>query len=212
MSARTNPGGARLAQAFAAAADVAFMTAPARNHVLLIVDDEACIRTALGRALRGEAYEIVQAASALEALSVLRSRTVDLIISDHSMPGMTGLELLRMARVLQPDTLRIIITGYAEVDMAVRAINEDAVYRFLQKPWDLLDLKVVLRLACRHLDAERRNTRLLTLLRKQSQVLERLEREHPDIFTVDRDEQGAIVIHEDLDENLDVDSVLSMTN
>jgi len=164
------------------------------RHIILIVDDEASVRGALRRTLRSEGYEIVEAASGAEGLEVVRSRPVDVIVSDHAMPNMTGLELLRQARLHRPDSLRIILTGQADLDMAVRAINEGAIYRFLLKPWDQIDLRVMLRLALGHLEADRRNARLLALVRKQAMVLEKLEKDHPEVFLVERDALGAIVI------------------
>ncbi|MFH0901747.1 MAG: response regulator [Pseudomonadota bacterium] len=175
----------------------------ARKHSVLIVDDEDHVRSALRRTLRGEGYEIIEASSGEEGLDVLRGRPIDIVISDHAMPNMTGLEFLRIARLLRPDSLRIILTGQADLDMAVRAINEDAIYRFLLKPWDQLDLRVMLRLATRHLDAERRNARLLSLVRRQAQLLERLEKDHPTIFAIERDEHGAILISEEELQELD---------
>lgn len=124
------------------------------NPSILIVDDEPLIRQALLRALSGEGYELLQAPGGLEALEILQTREVDLILSDLVMPGMDGLELLRHARQVRPDALRIVLTGHADLDMAVRAINDGAVYRFLLKPWDSFDLRVMIKLALRHRAAQ----------------------------------------------------------
>jgi two-component system, probable response regulator PhcQ len=167
------------------------------RHTFLIVDDEDGVRAALRRTLRGESYEILEAASAPAGLAILRARPVDVVISDHAMPEMTGLEFLRMARVVRPDALRIILTGQADLETAIRAINEDRVYRFLLKPWDQLDLRVMMRLAVRHLDSERRSARLLEFLRSQTNLVAKLEREHPEVLAVQRDDQGAIVLTDD---------------
>jgi response regulator RpfG family c-di-GMP phosphodiesterase len=167
------------------------------KQCILLVDDEDSVRSALRRTLRGEGYEILEASSGRQGLEVLRQREVDLIISDHAMPNMTGIEFLRSARIVRPDTMRIILTGHADLEMAIRAINEGAIYRFLLKPWDQIDLRVMLKLALSHLDSERRNARLFELVRKQAQVLAELERQHPEVFTVDRDEQGAIVVSDE---------------
>jgi adenylate cyclase len=130
------------------------------NPSILIVDDEPLIRQALVRALSGENYELLQAPGGQEALDILQKRGVDLILSDLVMPGMDGLELLKHARVVRPDALRIVLTGHADLDMAVRAINDGAVYRFLLKPWDSFDLRVMIKLALRHraATAEREET------------------------------------------------------
>lgn len=120
------------------------------NASILIVDDEPLIRQALFRALTGEGYELIQAPGGQEALEILKKRRVDIILSDLVMPGMDGLELLRHAREIRPESLRIVLTGNADLDMAVRAINDGAVYRFLLKPWDSFDLRVMIKLALRH--------------------------------------------------------------
>jgi two-component system, probable response regulator PhcQ len=164
------------------------------SYSLLVVDDEDSVRNSLKRTLRNEDYEIIDRSSAEDGLKLLLERPVDIIISDHAMPGMTGIEFLRMARIHRPDSIRIILTGQADLEMAVRAINEDQLYRFLLKPWDQIDLRVMLRLAVRHLESERRTVRLLNLLRKQTAIIERLEREHPEVLQVDRDERGAILL------------------
>ena len=167
------------------------------KHTLLIVDDEDAVRSALRRTLRGEGYEILEAASGPEGLKILTQRPVDLVISDHAMPSMTGIEFLRSARMIRPDSMRIMLTGHADLEMAIRAINEGAIYRFLLKPWDQLDLRVMFKLALSHLDSERRNARLFELVRKQAMLIAELERQHPEVFTVDRDETGAILLSEE---------------
>ena len=121
---------------------------------ILIVDDEPLIRQALLRALSGEGYDVLQAPGGREALDILTARGVDLILSDLVMPEMDGLELLKNARVVRPEALRIVLTGHADLDLAVRAINDGAVYRFLLKPWDSFDLRVMIKLALRHKAAQ----------------------------------------------------------
>jgi response regulator RpfG family c-di-GMP phosphodiesterase len=156
-----------------------------RRHTILLVDDEDNVRAALRRTLRSEGYEILEAVSGEEGLEVLRARPVDVVITDHAMPKMTGLEFLRAARLHRPDSLRIILTGRADLEMAIRAINEGAIYRFLLKPWDQLDLRVTLSVAIRHLEAERRNAHLLDLVRRQAHLLDRLLREHPEVLAAE---------------------------
>jgi DNA-binding NtrC family response regulator len=185
------------------------------SYSLLIVDDEASVRSALRRSLRGENYEVLEAGSGREAVDILKKRSVDVIVSDHAMPEMTGIELLKTARVLRPEALRIILTGQADLEMAVQAINEDAVYRILQKPWENFDLKVVLRLACRHIDALREVEKLRQAVSAQAVDIKRLEGEletarrgrksappgAPAVTSsegrITRDPHGAVVISED---------------
>lgn len=117
--------------------------------IILIVDPEETARWALCAALRSDEYEILEAASGPAALALLQARPVDLIITEYLMPEINGLEFLRQARALRPEALRLMLTAHTDLDVAVAAINEGAVYRFVLKPWDTVDLRVMVRLALR---------------------------------------------------------------
>jgi len=111
---------------------------------LLIVDDDAGILSALRRSLRREGWNILLAGSPSEALEIIDQNRVDLILSDHKMPGMTGTELLGEVSRRSPETVRILITGWSE------AIDEEELARIgvgamVSKPWDGAELKSVLR-------------------------------------------------------------------
>jgi DNA-binding NtrC family response regulator len=165
---------------------------PARK--ILIVDDEENVRNALRRSLRKEGYELFFAAEPAEALELLSSQSVDLVLSDHLMPNMTGLELLEKVYIRYPETIRILLTGHVDMQTAIDAINHGEIYRFLTKPWDDIDLKVTLHLAFEQLDLERENRRLLAVVRHHQRLLERIEKEHPGIGSVTRDATGAILL------------------
>ena len=107
---------------------------------LLIVDDEALIRKALGRVLRAEPVEVLEAENAAEALKLLATEPVALVITDYRMPGMDGLDFLRLVRERYPDTIRIMLTGHGDMSTAVQAINQGDVFRFFTKPWDQEEL------------------------------------------------------------------------
>lgn len=100
------------------------------THTILLVDDDPNVLAGLSRALRSQHYEIICANSAEEALKMLCSLSVDVIVSDEQMPGMSGTALLRKARSLYPDTMRFILTGKATLPVAVQAINEGGISRF----------------------------------------------------------------------------------
>ncbi len=114
--------------------------------VLLIVDDEARILTALQRALRREGYEIVVAETPSEALRLLDERRVDAILSDHKMPGMSGIELLGRAAARQPSAARVLITGWTE-EVPPADLAGIGVRALLPKPWNDAELKATLRAA-----------------------------------------------------------------
>lgn len=114
---------------------------PRKEGSLLLVDDEPSILSSLKRLLRREGYEILTAASGAEALDILATHPVDVIVSDHRMPGMSGVELLSAVRELYPDTRRIILSGYADTSTLADAINRGAVWKYICKPWDDAVLK-----------------------------------------------------------------------
>lgn len=144
---------------------------PAREPVLLLVDDEPGILSSLRRLLRATKYRILTAEGGEAALQILALNEVDLIISDMRMPYMNGAEFLSRARALYPDTMRILLTGYSEIDSAVRAINEGGVYRYLTKPWDDNDLLLTVNQAIEQQKLRRETARLTELARLQNEQL-----------------------------------------
>jgi len=161
---------------------------------ILVVDDEEGVTNALRRSLRREGYEITACNDPKQALVLLKGETFDMVISDHLMPGMTGIELTKILHDRYPDMMRLMLTGQPDLQMVIEAINHGEVYRFITKPWDDLELKVTLSLAFEQLDLQRENRRLLTMVRRQANLIDKLERENPGILSVQRDETGAILL------------------
>jgi len=114
--------------------------------ILLIVDDEVRILAALRRALRKEGYRIITAESTGRALELLAEHPVDLVLSDHKMPGMSGVELLAEARRLRPVAARILITGWTEA-VPKAEMESVGIEAMIPKPWDDAQLKDCLRRA-----------------------------------------------------------------
>lgn len=108
----------------------------------LFVDDEEYILRALRRIFIDDNLEIDFALSGEEALEYLDQNKVDLILSDHNMPGMNGAEFLRRSRDLQPDCIRMLITGKGDMEVVLQAINLGHIYKFFHKPWDDEDLHI----------------------------------------------------------------------
>ena len=125
--------------------DPALLGRRSRQRTLLLVDDEDNIVAALRRLLRSEGWLVLSATSAEQALQLMARHEVDVILSDQRMPGMTGVELLRRAKQLYPDTIRLVLSGYTELQSITDAINEGAIYKFLAKPWDDEQLRAHLR-------------------------------------------------------------------
>jgi type II secretory ATPase GspE/PulE/Tfp pilus assembly ATPase PilB-like protein/DNA-binding NarL/FixJ family response regulator len=137
---------------------------PARTgscYRLLIVDDEPGVLNALKRVFHQENYEVVTATSGEQGLHLLSESTTHLVISDFRMPGMNGAQFLRTVRDRSPETIRIMLTGHADSDAVMGAINEGAVYKFILKPWDDNDLRVTVSLALEQFDLVRRNRDLM---------------------------------------------------
>ncbi len=161
---------------------------------LLLVDDEENILHALRRTLRKEPFEIETASNAREAAEKFYERPFDIVISDYKMPGVNGLEFLKWVRDNYPDTIRIVLTGQADLEVAVEAINEGEIYRFFTKPWDDEELRLALRIAAKSLELERENRRLLEELEKAKGIIDKLEEQYPGITKVERDEEGRIIL------------------
>ncbi len=125
---------------------------------ILFVDDEQSVLNALKRSMRKEGYKLLLTTDVEDALRLIGAESVDVVVSDHLMPAMTGIEFLALAARLHPNVIRIMLTGQADVDMAIRAINEGQVNRFLTKPWDDAQLKFVLRDAAREVEVRRKAT------------------------------------------------------
>lgn len=107
-----------------------------KERTLLIVDDEINILSSLKRLLRKDGYRILQASSGSEGLELLKNNDVGVIVSDQRMPGMTGVEFLNEVKGLYPNTVRMVLSGYSDIQSIIDAINKGAIYRFLSKPWD----------------------------------------------------------------------------
>src|SRR5690349_4159109 len=104
-------------------------------YKLMIVDDEPANLRLLERLFRND-FNVLTAESGAEALSLLEQHDVALIIMDQRMPGMSGIELLKRTTAIRPHMVRIILTGYTDVESLVEAINSGQVYRYVTKPWN----------------------------------------------------------------------------
>ena len=110
-----------------------------------LVDDEPDILNSLKRLLRRSGYRILTAGSAAEGLELLALNSVQVIVSDQRMPNMSGSEFLGRVKILYPDSMRIVLSGYTEVAALTDAINRGAIYKFVTKPWNDDDLRRVIR-------------------------------------------------------------------
>lgn len=141
---------------------------------LLLVDDEPSILSALRRLLRSKGYAIHTAESGKAGLEILEREPVDLVISDMRMPEMDGARFLEQVRKRWPTTIRILLTGYADVTSTIEAINCGEIYRYIAKPWDDNDLLLIVRDALERQRLVNENSRLLSLTQAQNEELKDL--------------------------------------
>lgn len=117
-----------------------------QTETIVIVDDEEMVLTSLNAYLTLETeYEVETFSSAKEALAYVEDNPIDLVISDYLMPEMDGISFLAKVKAMQPDAPRIILTGYADKENAIKGINEVGLYQYIEKPWDNDDLRLIIR-------------------------------------------------------------------
>lgn len=174
------------------------------THRMMIVDDEPNILRALRRVLSGPEVEVETFTVPEEAIRRAQVTAYDLFMVDYRMPGMDGLTLLHELTMLQPEAVRMVISGIAEFDMVVKAVNEAGINRFVPKPWHDVDLQISVRAALEKHRLEVENRRLADELRRSEAIrkrqvaeLERLESQNPGITKVEWGEDGRITLGED---------------
>ena len=142
------------------------------SYKIIVVDDEPANLRLLERLFRHD-YEVITAESGEEALRLLSEHDAALIITDQRMPNMTGVELLKRTAEIRPHMVRIILTGYTDVETLVEAINSGLVYKYVTKPWNNEELRLTVSRALEHFETnkgrhelEMMNQRLTTRLRE----------------------------------------------
>ncbi len=163
---------------------------------ILIVDDEPSVIQALKRSFLDDPYNVYTAISAIEGLEILAANEIKVVISDEMMPGMSGSDFLAKVRNCFPNVVRIMLTGHASLDAAIKAINRGEIYRFFMKPWNDLELRFAVKSAVEKFDLERENQRLLDIVRRQALNLILIEKEFPGITQLEYDEKGRIIIQD----------------
>ncbi|MCG8471551.1 MAG: response regulator [Desulfobacterales bacterium] len=171
-----------------------------RLPVVLVVDDNETVRMALERCLKGLCH-VISAASAQEGFELLRSQKVSVVISDYKMPNMDGVEFLRRVKILNPDQVVIMITGYADLEVVTKVVNSVGIEKFIVKPWNTRELKLMV---AKTLALVERREALRSAQKAgkdvtkgevdvSSEALAELEKEYPGISTVEKDKDGNIL-------------------
>ena len=134
---------------------------------VLVVDDDPGVCAALNQVLKKLGHTVISALSGEEALKLLDEQSVEVIISDQHMPGLSGIDLLKIVRVRHPKVVRIMLTGDKSPEVPIRSINEGEVYRYIRKPWNNNDLRTVVSFAFEIARLEQEKRHLVTLLKNQ---------------------------------------------
>lgn len=177
------------------------------TYRVLFVDDEENVLKAMLRIFRHENYKLLTANSAQAALEILKHEpSVQVIISDYRMPEMTGADLLRSIKSLYPQTIRIMLTGYTDVNAIMGAINEGAVYKFITKPWNDDDLRLTVSLALEQYDLIQENRALKTQREAQEKKLGQMNR----FFQANRSQVGRMLLKKGLIRKEQLDKALAL--
>ncbi|SYZ71908.1 hypothetical protein TRIP_C20023 [Candidatus Zixiibacteriota bacterium] len=145
-----------------------------KKHTVLLVDDEPNVLKSLKRLMIDTDYQILTAESGEEGLKILDRENIHLVISDYRMPGMNGVEFLKKVKDRFPETMRLILSGFADATAIVDAINDGQVYKFMPKPWNDQELMTTVKRALEQLDLQQENTKLYQELQERNKALEEL--------------------------------------
>jgi len=163
----------------------------------MLVDDEENVLRALERSLhRAGPYQIIKCAGPKAALEILEKEKVDVVVSDHLMPDMKGMDFLVEVRKLHPHVVRILLTGHADVEVAIQGINSGKLFRFLTKPWDDEELRAIVQKAMELSRVQRNSRAVIAELKQQEDAKKNLESKYPGISQVKRDKNGTIIIED----------------
>ncbi len=162
-----------------------------KKYNILLVDDEENILHSLRRLFRKEPYNLILARNSDEGIEKLSLTEVQLIISDYRMPGKNGVQFLREVKKLYPNSIRMVLSGYADINAIINAVNEGEIYKFLTKPWNDDELKVTVRRAIEQYELQKENLALTRELKALNRDLERKVEER----TKELQLRNAVLLH-----------------
>jgi len=157
-----------------------------KSYKILIVDDEPNVIQAIVRSLDDQDYELFTTTDPQKAMQLIQDNNMDLILSDQRMPNMQGIELLMYARKISPDTVRVLMTGYTDLDVIISAINDGRIYYYLPKPWDNEELIQTVKSALFHKQKECDKESVLNMLLTNKQRLDVKVNELKDVLSENR--------------------------
>jgi two-component system response regulator HupR/HoxA len=162
---------------------------------ILVVDDEQASLNAINRILRQE-FEVILSLNSQAALEVLKHQEIAVILADQRMPGVSGVELFQNCMQIQPDAVRILITGYTDVEAIVKAVNDGQIYYYISKPWEPEELKLIIKRAAERYFLSKENRRLLSELQIANDALQ----------------QENIILHQEAEKKYEFDSMVGQSN
>ena len=169
---------------------------------IMLIDDEVNILTSIKRLLkRKKDWEVESFTDPHEAIRRAQTTPFEMFLSDYRMPLMNGVELLEELKKHQPEAIRLILSGYTDLEALLGAINEAEIFRFISKPWEDYELISTMELALEHREMLVENRRLADQVRRQQQeldnrktALDSFHDKHPELFEVNWGEDGSIII------------------
>jgi len=161
---------------------------------ILVVDDEQASLNAIYRILRRD-FEVILSLTSQAALEVLKHQEIAVILADQRMPGLSGVELFQKCMEIQPEAVRILITGYTDVEAIIQAINDGQVYHYISKPWEPEDLKLIIKQAAERHFLLKENRRLLIELQAANEALR----------------QENIILHQEAEKKYEFDSMIGQS-
>lgn len=161
--------------------DFASAVAPAPIATVLFVDDEPSILSALRRLFRPQGYKVLMAEGGAAGLALLELEAVDLVISDMRMPEMDGVQFLEQVRQRWPHIVRVMLTGYADINSTIGAINRGEIHRYIAKPWDDQDILLSVSDGLQRQRLERENRELVALTQTQNEQLQEVNTQLQDV-------------------------------
>ena len=164
-----------------------------RKHTILVVDDEELFLKYIKNMFSGESYTVITASSGKQGLEILKQQSVNMVISEYKIPLMNGLEFLEKVRIIYPDILTIMVTDQPDIKLAIKAINEAGVYKFLLKPWDDIEFKNAIKKTLESLQVIKERDGLIRRVKTHEATLKDLEKRYPGITKVERDQDGNIL-------------------
>lgn len=151
------------------------------QKTVLCVDDEINVLRSLKRLLRNEDYQLITANSGAEGIAVMAEEEISVVLSDQRMPGMTGTEFLSIVKEKYPESVRVVLSGYADAATILDSINKGAIYRFLTKPWNDEEIRITIRQCLGQYELLQENRNLTHEIKLQNVELNRLNQQLEDL-------------------------------